>query len=300
MQNGILLESGTNELELLVFRVGETMFGINVAKVRELIQRVDVIKVPHAPPAVDGSFKLREEVLTLINLGRYLGIDESASDEGLVIIVEMNKTRCGIWVDAVQQIHRLRWDHVAPPSDFLSSVNAPLTATATIEKQVVQILDFETIIGELLGIGIDDGGVEAAEGEARPARILVADDSITVRDTLENVLRRAGYEDLVLCGDGQQAWDTLEASCAEGGVAIDAVLSDIEMPRIDGLHLTSRIREHPKLRETPVILFSSIIRDENFNKGQSVGANAQVSKTDIAGLLGALEKCLADRETASA
>jgi two-component system chemotaxis response regulator CheV len=287
---------------LLVFRVGETLFGINVAKVRELIQRVDVIKVPHAPPAVDGSFKLREEVLTLINLGRYLGIDESESDSGLVIIVEMNKTRCGIWVDAVQQIHRLRWDQVAPPSDFLSSVNAPLTATATIEKQVVQVLDFETVVGELLGTGIQNLRDEAVPGSDEPkdALVLVADDSVTVRDTLESVLRRAGYANLLLCGDGQQAWDVLEASRAPGGTPVGAVLSDIEMPRIDGLHLTSRIREHPDLRETPVILFSSIIRDEHFNKGQSVGANAQVSKTDIAGLLGALEKCLAGRETASA
>lgn len=298
MATGILLEAGTNEMELLVFRVGESIFGINVAKVRELIQRINTVKVPHSPHAVEGSFKLREEVLTLIDLGKYLNIagDDREQNEGLIIIIELNETRCGLLVDAVEMIHRLSWDQIEPPTAYITDLGAPITATAMLDDRVVQVLDFETIIGELLGVGaMSFSGENVAENSASescPAQILVADDSPTVRQTLESMLRMAGYEHVTLCSDGQQAWDTMLAS-KSSGKRFDIILSDVEMPKIDGLHLTARVKEDPDLASTPVILFSSIINEDTLNKGNSVGADAQVAKSDPKGLLEALERCLA-------
>ena len=294
----ILLEAGTNEMELLVFRLADTFFGVNVAKVRELVQRVETVKVPHAPQAVEGSFRIREEVLSLVNLGKYLGLPAESLDgeAGLFIILELNRIRCGVLVDAVEMIHRLRWDDIEPPSDVLTGCGAPLTAVAKVDERVILILDFETILGELLGTG----GVSVPEQdekadkipEFKDLRVLIVDDSATIRQVVENIMRKHGFEQLTLCGDGQHAWETLEQSKNGGGPLYDLVLSDIEMPRMDGLHLTARIKEDPTLRNTKVVLFSSIISKENANKGQKVGADAQVTKFDSGELLKSIQKVL--------
>lgn len=310
MSDGILLEAGTNELELLVFRVGDTFYGINVAKVRELVQRVNTVTVPHSPPSVEGSFRLREEVLTLVDLGKFLGKEttarigaDNAKDEGLIIIIEFNTFRCGILVDAVEMIHRLRWDAVEPPSGLLADFGTPVTATARIDEKVVLILDFETIISELFGVGIlSEGEEEALEAlpEHKDMRLLVADDSPTVRDTVEALLRGAGFEHLDMCADGQTAWESIEKAEPNGkGLPYDLVITDIEMPRMDGLHLTARIRENTKFGKMPVVLFSSVIRRETINKGQQVGADAQVAKSDREGLLQAIDECLGIKPGAS-
>ena len=294
MSQGILLESGTNELELLVFRVGDTAYGINVAKVRELIQRSPTIAIPNAPSAIEGSFKLRESVLTLVNLARYLGVESKPDNDGLIIIIELNETRCGILVDGVEMIHRLRWDNIEPPSPFIAQLNSPITAVARIDERVVQILDFETILSELLGISMGKveesvmkGGIDRSQ-----AKILLADDSITVRQTIENLLKKLGFGEVVVCVDGEEAWQYLVRCKEEKSKQVDVVLSDIEMPRMDGMHLTARIRGDATLAKMPVVLFSSIISGDTSHRSRSVGANAQVTKSDTKGLVDALDACL--------
>lgn len=300
MAHNILLEAGTNEMEMLVFRVGTGIYGINVAKVRELVQRIPTVHVPNSPPAIEGSFKLREEVLTLVNLGNYLKVSNDTSVDGLIIIIELNQTRCGILVDAVEMIHRLHWNQVEPPCGFLAEFGTPITATAKVGDRVVLILDFETILGELLGANLLSDVKEEtitkqiATQEAKPedARILVADDSLLVRQTVERVLQMAGFKEVVLANDGEDAWQKLVPTKEAGAARFDLVLSDIEMPRVDGLHLTLRIKKDPDLAATPVVLFSSIISDDTVNKGNSVGADAQVAKSDTDGLVAALRECL--------
>ena len=296
MASGILLQAGTNEMELLVFRNGHTYFGINVAKVREIIQRQPTIRVPMAPPAIEGSFVIRDEVLSLVNLGSYLEM-ESVQDEkheGLIIIIELNGRRCGVLVDAVERIHRLNWDQIEPPGDYLEALNVPVTAVAQVEGRVVLILDFESLLGGLLGIqGMDENVVAA---HADPAgygalRVLIADDSPTIRKTVARILEGVGFQHLHLCADGQEAWETIEKT-KDGDDRFDIVLSDIEMPRMDGLHLTARIKQDEVLKATPVVLFSSLISTANRNKGEAVGADAQITKFKQAELLAAIDGCL--------
>ncbi len=303
MASSILLEAGTNEMELLVFRLGRTPFGINVAKVREVIQRQKTIYIPHAPGSVEGSFLLRDRVLTLINLGRHFGMEgeESRNGNGLIIVVEFNNATCGVLVDQVERIYRLRWDEIEAPSKYLVDLRVPVTGVAKVDKQIVLVADFETLVGEILGVqSASQVGREEIDQtmDRKNARIILADDSSILRNNLIHVLRYAGYEKLTICCDGQEAWDLLDTHRADSEGPCDLVLTDIEMPRMDGLHLTRKIKGDPQLSHLPVILFSSLITDDNLRKGQSVGADAQVSKPDSKGMIEAIDRCLRERQSA--
>ena len=294
---GILLEAGTNELELLIFGCGGITFGVNVAKVKEIVRAIKTISIPGAPPAIEGSFKIRDEVLSLVNLATYLDLEPEVADkqDRLIVIMEMNAFRSGVLIDTVERIHRIRWEDVDPPSSFLVATGAPVTAVAKVENRVVQVLDFETITAELFGIaGAEDQEIEkiVPMPDFRDLKVLAVDDSPTIRMTMSNILRQAGFENVTLCNDGQHAWDTLESRLGSDEAPFDIILSDIEMPRMDGLHLTSRIKEHPEMTHIPVILFSSIIRESTINKGLAVGADAQLTKFDTEGLMAEITSCI--------
>lgn len=286
MSNEILLEAGTNEMELLVFHLGTTPFGINVAKVREIVQRPKTITIPHSPMAVEGSFRLRERVLTLLNLGRYFTMEgeKTRAGEGMIIVVEFNKVTCGVLVDSVERIYRLRWNQIEPPSQYLVGMSVPITGVVKVADEIVQIADFETIVGKILGMQSatmpDVDPQERMREEFAEARIVLADDSHILRNNLVNILRQAGFENITVCNDGQEVWDMMQLHKEEADGPCDLVLTDIEMPRMDGLHLTRRIKNDPALKDIPVILFSSLITEDNRRKGISVGADAQVSKPD--------------------
>jgi two-component system, chemotaxis family, chemotaxis protein CheV len=282
MEQGILLEAGTNELEILVFGLGITPFGINVAKVREIIQPCKTIAIPYAPDAITGSFKIRDEILTLINLGRYFDMegDSVRQGQGMIIIVEFNNVRCGILVDQVDRIYRLSWDQIQSPSQYLVNLQVPLTGMVNIDSKTILITDFETVVGDVLGVQVVDASTEtqAKTDSQKNARILLVDDSSFVRSNLIKRLNEAGLTNLIVCNDGQHAWDTIEAQRGQKDGPCDLILSDIEMPRMDGLHLTSKIKNDPQLKHIPVVLFSSLITPDNIKKCQAVGADAQVSK----------------------
>ena len=305
MGQSILLEAGTNELELLVFRLGQTPFGINVAKVREIIQPRTTIKIPYAPAGVEGSFKIREEVLTLINLGRYLNIESDVSQlmDRMVIVVELNQTRCGILVDEVQRIFRLKWEQIQAPSQYLIDLDAPISGTVNIDQRVILIADFETIVGRILNVqSIEVTEEPATEIPQQQPNILLADDSSLVRLALIRNLKQKGFTRLTVCNDGQHAWETIESKRHDPDGPFDLVLSDIEMPRMDGFSLTKRIKEDPELNHIPVVLFSSLINEANLHKGQSVGADAQISKPNGERLFQTITSCLnkAQKTTATA
>lgn len=301
MAKGILLEAGTNEMELLVFQINGSIFGVNVAKVRELIPYTETRSIPGAPAAIAGSFQLREQVLTLIDLRTHLRIEEPREEgqKPLIIVIEFNDLCCGVLVDGVEMIHRLRWEQIEPPSAYLVQHDVPITSVARIEERVVLVLDFERIVGELLG----HGGIEIEEVDSPPevpersaTRVLIADDSPLVRQAVARVLRNAGYQNVVICSDGKEAWETIEKQAAEGPeeLPFDIVLTDIEMPRMDGLHLTARIKEHAEWNAMPVVLFSSLVRNDTAERWRTVGADAQITKFDQDSLVQAVEDCLAD------
>ena len=301
MAHDILLESGTNEMELLVFALDNTPFGINVAKVREIIQQQKTITIPYAPYAIEGSFKLRDKILTLVNLGRHFDMEgeQAKKGEGSIIVIEFNNIVCGILVDTVERIYRLHWDQIEPPSEYLISMNVPITGITRIDETIVLVADFETIVSQILGAESAPLPTQTTERISRKdVRIILADDSSIIRTNLTSILNQNGFENLTVCNDGQEVWDTLDTHRTEPGGPCDIVLTDIEMPRMDGLHLTARIKEDPQLKDIPVVLFSSLITEDNVQKGKSVGADAQVSKPDSQQMIQAIEDCVMKNQPA--
>ena len=301
-QTNILLESGTNELEIVEFYIDEvgadgaayrSHFGVNVAKVLEIIRKPKVTKLPSTPhPSVEGTFNLRSRIIPLIDLSVWLGKVMVETDNAKVIVSEFNNITNAFLVSGVTRIHRLSWEQVEPPSGYVASFSSnSFTGVIKFEDRIVLLLDMERIIWDLnpsLAMREDpDADSRVESGDGFKYRALVVDDSSSIRKLIVSTLARDGYEveqDI----NGQNAWErllTIKKDAADRGADIlgvlNLVVSDIEMPAMDGHNLCKRIKEDPVLRDIPVILFSSLINDKLFHKGQSVGADDQVSKPEI-------------------
>lgn len=285
LNNDILLESGTNELEVLVFRVGEYRLGINVAKVREVLDKQVVTEVPQAHPSVVGCFTLRQSVVSCVSLHRHLGQPPVASDSCNLILAEFNQSQTAFMVDQVERIHRIGWKQMLPPPPIVTESEAPITGLTEIGDSLVMMLDFEKIASEIAGANEQIEAVSNPGGVDRTsAHLLVVDDSPTVRKSLYAMLKRSGYQHVTLFEHGLEAWKWVQEKFSETqdwrSVA-DLVVSDVEMPAMDGLHLTRNIKEHPQLQRIPVVLYSSIATPDNQKKGESVGADAQITKPEL-------------------
>lgn len=294
-KNDILLETGTNEFEMIEFSIGHVNYGINVAKVREVINPVPVIKMPNVHPWVDGIFTLRGRVMPLINLPRCLS-NKSETTSPKIIVSELNNYFSGFLVDEVSRIHRISWTEMEPPPHITDS--DMVVGIIKMPEKIVVLLDFEKIVSEINpDMNLKYNEIPPAHTDTIEFRksktILVAEDSKLLRDLLLNTLHNAGYNNIILVENGQLAWNKLEELSADGQAienSIQLLITDIEMPQMDGHHLTKRIKESDKLKHLPVVLFSSLINEEMRAKGQMIGANGQVSKPEIAQLIELVDK----------
>ncbi|GEN84679.1 chemotaxis protein CheV [Sporosarcina luteola] len=290
-KSGILLESGTNELEIVEFEMGNNRYGINVIKVKEIIMPTPLTIIPHAHPSIEGIIQLRGEVLPVINMEKVMGLPQTiGKNEGKYIVAAFNKQEVVFHVHEVLQIHRVSWDKIEKPSDLYSGDTSQIIGVIKREKDMLLLLDFEKIV---LEINPDSGiRVEAVKKlgirERSDKKILIAEDSPLLRKLLNDTLSEAGYGNIEFFENGKDALGYLESIAATGGKVTDEVqliITDIEMPQMDGHHLTKRIRANNDLAMLPIIIFSSLITDELMHKGISVGANDQVSKPEIAELV---------------
>ena len=285
LEKEILLESGTNEVEVLVFRVGHFRLGINVAKVREILLSPEITQLPHAHNSVLGCFRLREIVVPCVSLHRHLSNEEESKEVSNLILTEFNSSQTAFMVDEVERIHRISWEQILPVPDVISNVQSPVTAVTFIDDSLVLMLDFESIASEISrdvhDIDVVDNVGNVPRGDAR---ILMADDSATVRKAIQSTLENNGYTHITSFENGRLLWDWLEAKIAEledVKLVADLVVSDVEMPAMDGLHLTHKIKTHSKLNTLPVVLFSSILTPDNCSKGREVGADALITKPEL-------------------
>jgi two-component system chemotaxis response regulator CheV len=290
-QKGILLESGTNELEIVEFEVANNKYGINVIKVKEIIQPIPVTIIPHAHPHIEGIIQLRGEVLPVVDMLKVLGINNGKySDQQKYIVADFNKLRVVFHVDNVTQIHRISWTQIEKPSDIYQGSSNQVIGVVKIGETMILLLDFEKI---MMDINPDSGiSVEPVKKlgkrERSEKRIVVAEDSPLLRKLLNETLSEAGYGNLEFFENGKDAYDYLESLLDKGGDIskyVQLVVTDIEMPQMDGHHLTKRIKTHPELQKLPVVIFSSLITDDLRHKGEQVGADDQVSKPEIADLI---------------
>jgi two-component system chemotaxis response regulator CheV len=289
-KSNILLETGTNELEVLEFTIANQHFGINVSKVKEIMQTSEVTPMPNASPFVEGIFKPREEIgiLTLINLGAYMGLPESDHPErDIYIITNFNNNFSAFHVHTVEAIHRITWERIEKPdSTIYGGADGLATGIARIGKKLITIVDFEKILHEI-GCKHGFGDSEPSDMETRPKYhkpIMVCEDSALLERLLTEYLTKAGFTNIIECTNGKEAWDIIHNFRDSGEPIsnhVSLLITDIEMPKMDGHRLTKLIKEDEHLRSIPVIVFSSLINAEMRLKGEQVGADAQLSKADI-------------------
>ncbi|WLR53676.1 chemotaxis protein [Mesobacillus subterraneus] len=289
--NNILLESGTNELEIVEFGIGQNKFAINVMKVKEILNPVPVVAIPNAHPFVEGIMELRGEVLPVINVAAALGLKESTNpQQDKLIVAEFNQMKTVFHVHTVSQIHRISWAQIEKPSDMYQGQESQIIGVIKLGGEMVLFLDFERILLEIN----PDSGIKVSDvkklglRERSLKRIVIAEDSGMLRKMLHETLSEAGFQYLEFFENGQDAITYLEHLAEDSEVlsqAVQLVITDIEMPQMDGHHLTKRIKEHPVLGKLPVIIFSSLITNDLRHKGSVVGADAQISKPEISELV---------------
>jgi len=287
-QADILLEAGTNELEIIEFFIDEgsarglSSFGINVAKVLEVIESPGLSPLPGAPhPCFMGTIALRETALPVLDLAVWLDIPRVPRKNEIILVTRFNERTTGFLASGVTHIHRVHWRDVEPPHPALAKLAANcITGLTRLENRFIQLLDLEKIILELDDSLGDDADMPAPS--EKRLRALVVEDSGMMRHMIKDRLEAANFE-VVSAGDGQQALGLLRGQDVK---RFDIVISDIEMPRMDGYTLTRNIKEDPVLRTTPVVLFSSLITEELRHKGASVGADGQIAKPQFGELAG--------------
>ena len=293
MDTNILLENGTNELEVLEFLLEGQHYGINVAKIREIITYQNVTPVPNAHPSIEGIFMPRDTMITAINLRNCLQMrdyEEKEKATSLFIITNFNQLDIAFHVDTVLGIHRVSWNQIIKPGSTVStSEDGISTGIIKIGGELIIILDFEKIVTDInpeTGLKISE--IDALGDRAqRDIAILIAEDSPLLNKLIVDSLKQAGYTNLIHTENGQQAYNVI-TQCKEDGTLkqhVQCVITDIEMPVMDGHRLTKLIKEDEETKDIPVVIFSSLVNDEMKRKGESRGADAQLSKPEIGNLV---------------
>ncbi len=295
MDTNILLESGTNELEVLEFTVAGNHYGINVAKVREILPMTDITPIPNSHPCIEGIFMPRDTIITAISLIKALGFsDTSNAKSDMLIITNFNNLNIAFDVEQVLGIHRVSWTDIVKPDN---TVNAPGVGIATgiIKKleNLIIVLDFERIVEDICPeTSLKMSEIEAlGERERNDIPIVFAEDSPMLQKLVKDALTQAGYTNLHVFSNGEELWDYLLELKKSNGVEYGArvVITDIEMPQMDGHRLIRLIRNEEALKHLPIIVFSSLINEDMKRKGERLGADAQISKPEIGQLVGCID-----------
>ncbi|MDL2285433.1 chemotaxis protein [Desulfovibrio sp. OttesenSCG-928-F07] len=295
-------DKNTTALEVIEFYLDEVLpdgteyrsyYGMNVAKVLEIIRLPGTITgMPGKQhEAAMGTFNLRDRVMPLVDLGLWLGKQIVEDENRKVVVSEFSGIVTAFVVSGVTRIHRMNWGQVEPPGRYLQYFSHDsVTGVVRFEERIVFLLDMEQIIASMnpsLSLESSANQIAANPAVGQGRNVLIADDSATIRKTLSHTLTSNGYTvHQATCG--REAWSMLEAWRKESSNTgedlskfIDLVISDIEMPEMDGHELTKRIKSDPVLQKLPVVLFSSLISDVVKEDGRKAGADDQISKPDL-------------------
>ncbi|ABR48883.1 putative CheW protein [Alkaliphilus metalliredigens QYMF] len=296
----ILLKSGTNELEIVEFNIGKNYFGINVAKIKEVVRKTDITEIPNTHPCVSGVIKHRNKIITVVNLPKYLNLSiDHLEENSFFIITYFNQITIAFQVSSVIGINRLSWKDVEKPdANLCGELESNISGIIKNSENVIAILDFEKIIFDIsprTGIQVlDIKTIEPRERRNKP--ILIAEDSQMLAKILEECLKEAGYDDLTITSNGKEAWDILQEvenrQDKKPYEIFSCVITDIEMPQMDGHHLIKCIKEDAILKDLPVVIFSSLISEQIMEKGKKLGANAQISKPEIKKLVEVIDSMI--------
>lgn len=314
-QTGILLESGTNELEVITLylqwidpvdkAMHRTAYGINAAKVRELVAMPDELtEVPESHPSVRGVFLLRNRTIPLVDLCHWFRYEPDRTPEArakwVVVVTEINGKLFSFIAHGVDKVYRVSWNQIMPPPEILAQ-HSSITGVCLVNNQIIQMVDFEKICADIDPSMAIDAEAHAitmqATGDQAEKAVVIADDSSVIREQITRTLTRAGYK-VIPHNDGQAAWEYLEGVRRAGELdrKVLAVITDIEMPRMDGHHLCTKIKAEPAYEKIPVMLFSSLINQTARHKGDAVGADDQITKPELGALVARLQDCLKKKQ----
>jgi len=302
--------AGANRLEILLFSLGrdrdtgrEEVFGINVFKVREVMNLPQITKAPDMPPGVKGMVSLRGTTIPVVELAHFCGM-EPEEPPRILVVTEYNKGVQGFLVHSVEQIIRMEWNDIkVPPPMMASRMGGLITAVSQLQdERLVMILDVEKILAETSHLGVDPADLAEVERLDIDATVMFADDSSVARKQIETTLDHLGIKH-VSAKNGVEAWERLReiADRADStGVpvqdAVSLILTDVEMPGMDGYVLTKKIKESGRFKGVPVIMHSSLSADANMDIGRAVGADDYVPKFDARELANVLRRHLIDTE----
>lgn len=297
-KEGILLESGTNEIEIMKFTIQGEFYGINVAKVKEILMAGKVKIMPHSHPAVEGIFKPRDILITVIDLGYYLtGEYLEHMPRDLFIVTNFNKMTVAFRVQSIEGISRISWKDIQKPDKTLThGEEGVATGIAQCSDELVTILDFEKIVAEIA----PETTIQLSEVDQMGDRplctkpLVIAEDSILLQKMIDDALERAGFTEVKNFNNGQEAWDYLNAIKNDSDLyeKVNLIITDIEMPEMDGHRLTKLVKDDPRLKKIPVVIFSSLIDDQMRLKGEALGADEQLTKPEIGNLVHVIDKLL--------
>ncbi len=293
----ILLESGTNELAILEFVIQGNLYGINVAKVQEIMKYLPVNPMQKSNPYIEGIFKPRNEVITVINLARYLGLGDSDHlNMDVFIITNFSQESYAFHVHEVVGISRISWTNLQKPDEIIyGGTEGIATAIAEYDGRLITILDFEKIVNEIN----PESGMQISDLEKLGARqvntkpILCVEDSMLLSKLVVESLKSAGYTQVSHVKNGQLAWNYLQEIKASGRPieeVVSCLITDIEMPEMDGHRLTKLIREDEALKDIPIVIFSSLINSQLLDVGRKLGATGQFSKPQLLDLIQFVDK----------
>jgi len=299
MDTNILLENGTNELEILEFKVCDNYYGINVAKISEIIPYQAVTPIPNSHPSIEGIFMPRDTMITAISLKNCLGRGES-DPSGLFIITNFNKLDVAFHVDQVLGIHRVSWTEIIKPGATVNNADDGLsTGIVKFNDRLVIILDFEKIVTDIspeTGLKITD--IEELGNRSKSdIPVLIAEDSPLLNKLIVDSLKKAGFTKIISTENGEEAYKRLDKAVKDGNLSqvAEIIITDIEMPIMDGHRLTKLVKSSPETKDIPLIIFSSLINDEMRKKGEELGADAQLSKPEIGNLVRIIDKLIEER-----
>ena len=307
MKPGILLEVGTNELEIIEMTIDEVYYGVNVAKVKEIVFPAPLVDVPKMHKSIEGIFDFRGSIIPVVNLKNYLKgkpIEQLKTDK--FIIMEFNQLLSAFRVDTVHRIRKISWNAIETPGEMISAENSSITGVVKLlddetgKEKIIMMLDFEKIVAEIEpATSFKEVKLEVKPiVDRRHKKILISEDSKMVRTTILKSLNAAGYEHVIATKNGLEAWNILKNMAVDNldnrGWSImhefDILITDIEMPQLDGHALVKKIKSDDVLKELPVVIFSSLANEETVKKGKSVGADEQVPKPQIDQLIKTVDK----------
>lgn len=282
----------SREIRIVEFCLGEKHYGIDVMQVREIIRAVmGIVPVSGAHPSISGVINLRGKIIPVINLARHFDVcAEYSIKNSRIIVSEFERLQVGFWVHHVTRIHRIAASQIDPPSNLMQSKGKYIVGVTKIEGQILFLIDFEKVAFDINPSGAAAEGqtqitIPPADFDRSAKKILIVEDSAFVRKLLARYIREAGYN-ILSVSNGLEAWKLLEDAVRPPGAEpigqqYHLLVTDVEMPQMDGLQLIKKVREHALLKELPCIVFSPDMTGELSKKCREVGADGQIAKNEI-------------------